>query len=51
MLRAVALRFESGAIDVDLDSVELDQRSPSGLQPRRGDAVVVGEEDAHATRF
>ena len=51
MLRAVALRFESGRDDVDRDPVELAQGAAGRLQARGRDPVVVGEEDAHAARF
>ena len=48
MLRAVALRLAFGAITSIVDVVELLQRPPGRLQAGSGDAVVVGEEDAHA---
>ncbi len=48
MLRAVALRLLSGAITSTIDVVELAQGAAGRLQPGRGDAVVVGQEDAHA---
>ena len=51
MLRAVALRLESGAITSTLDAVELAQRAAQRLQARAPDPVVVGEEDAHRRRF
>ena len=43
MLRAVALRFESGSDHVDLDPVELAQGAPRRLQAGGGDPVVVGQ--------
>ena len=45
MLRAVALRFESGAITSTLDPVELAQGPPGRLQAGGRDPVVVGEEN------
>ena len=43
----MAERLASGAIDRELDVVELEQRAPQRLQALGVDAVVVGEQDAH----
>ena len=48
MLRAVALRLESGAITSTSTPSSSTQRAAGRLQPGRGDPVVVGQEDAHA---
>ena len=47
MLRAVALRLESGAMRDDSSSSSADQRPTQALQPGGADPVVVGEQDAH----
>ena len=49
MLRAVALRLESGAITSTSTPVDLAQGAAGGLQAGGGDPVVVGEQDAHAS--
>ena len=43
MLRAVALRFESGAITASSMPGDLEQRAPQGLQAVGADAVVICE--------
>ena len=47
MLRAVALRLESGAIDVQFDVVDLCEGPPQRVKPVGPDAVVIGEQDPH----
>ena len=51
MLRAVALRFESGATTSTVHAVELAERPAQRLQARRPDPVVVGHEHPHGGRF
>ena len=47
MLRAVALRLESGAITCTSSSGILRSSAAQGVQPRRLDPVVVGDQNAH----
>ncbi len=47
MLRAVALRFESGAITDSSTPGHLQQRAAQHVQAGGADAVVVGEQDLH----